>query len=179
MTVAEFEDWCALPAQQGQSWELWAGGVQAKMPTQQHGALQARLIVRLGAFIEAYQLGRLTAETRYQALDDSQVSLIPDVAFTRRARLLPIVQQGSASQWPDLVVEIKSPDESYASLREKAAYYLRQGVSVVWVLLPEKKSVEVYQGGREPVVLTAEESLDGGEVLPNFRLSLADLFALP
>ena len=44
---------------------------------------------------------------------------------------------------PDLAVEIASPSNTVAELREKATIYLRGGTELVWILYPDRKSAEV------------------------------------
>ena len=44
---------------------------------------------------------------------------------------------------PDLAVEIISPNDSMKQVRRKAAIYLRHGTQLVWIVMPDKKGVEV------------------------------------
>ena len=44
---------------------------------------------------------------------------------------------------PDLAVEIKSPSNTLTELRGKAAIYLRRETQLVWIVIPERKAVEV------------------------------------
>jgi Uma2 family endonuclease len=50
---------------------------------------------------------------------------------------------------PLLAVEVAGQDEDERVLREKAAWYLGQGVSVVWLVIPESRSVLVLGKGGE------------------------------
>ena len=77
---------------------------------------------------------------------------------------------------PDIAVEIKSPTDTIAEMREKAAYYRQKGSRLVWLIYPEKRLVEVYQENADIEILTLEDSLDGKAVLPNFSLPIQKLF---
>ena len=48
---------------------------------------------------------------------------------------------------------------------------------LVWVVDPRAETVTVLALGQAPLVLTATDTLDGGEVLPEFRVEVAELFA--
>lgn len=72
---------------------------------------------------------------------------------------------------PLLVVEIRSDTQSREAQRRKARAYIRHGVKMVVLVLPGE-SVEVYRPGRETLVLSADDTLDGDDVLRGFKLAL-------
>jgi Uma2 family endonuclease len=49
-------------------------------------------------------------------------------------------------------------------------------VPLVWVLRTRRKTISVHRSGREVIVLGIGDVLDGEDVLPGFRLPLAELF---
>jgi Uma2 family endonuclease len=77
---------------------------------------------------------------------------------------------------PDLAVEVVSPADSANDVHEKVLQYLDVGVRLVWVVHPIRRTVTVYTGDRNARVLDENDSLDGGEVLPGFTLSVAEIF---
>ncbi len=78
---------------------------------------------------------------------------------------------------PDLAIEVKSPDDSYKGMREKADYYLANGSQMVWLVMTEKQQVEVHRpGGFEVVAI--DGALDGGDVLPGLMIPLREVFPL-
>jgi Uma2 family endonuclease len=79
--------------------------------------------------------------------------------------------------YPDLAVEVLSPDEGPAAVQDKVAEYLAAGVPLVWVCDPAREAVAVHRPGRPPRVLGPEDVLTGEDVLPGFRLPLAGLWA--
>jgi Uma2 family endonuclease len=80
---------------------------------------------------------------------------------------------------PDLAVEVLSPDEGPAAVREKVAEYLAAGVALVWVVdtAPDRETVTVHRPGQPARVLGRGDLLTGEDVLPGFRLPLAELWA--
>jgi Uma2 family endonuclease len=60
-------------------------------------------------------------------------------------------------------------------LRVKVANYLAAG-TLVWIVRPETKIVEVYAPGQPMRKVGVDGSLDGGDVLPGFSLPVRDIF---
>lgn len=54
--------------------------------------------------------------------------------------------------------------------------YLASGTRLVWVVDPATRSVAVYRSRDDIRLLTEGDVLEGGDVLPGFRLSIAELF---
>jgi Uma2 family endonuclease len=77
---------------------------------------------------------------------------------------------------PDLAVEVISPTDLVYELMQKIAEYFQAGVRLVWVVFPPQRLVYVYESLTQVRVLTQTDELDGGAVLPGFRLPLANLF---
>lgn len=72
---------------------------------------------------------------------------------------------------PDLVVEIVSPTDSYGEVDDKVARYLEDGVRLIWVINPRTRTIHVYTPGSERFErLTADDILDGGEVVRGFSV---------
>jgi hypothetical protein len=47
----------------------------------------------------------------------------------------------------------------------------------MWIVDPRQRMVTVHTSPRDSHVLSEHDELDGGEVLPDFRLELCRLFA--
>ena len=54
--------------------------------------------------------------------------------------------------------------------------WLAAGCRAVWVVDPTSQTVSVYRGSRETALLTIADELTGDEILPGFRLSVAEVF---
>ena len=74
------------------------------------------------------------------------------------------------------MAEAISPHDLIEELIEKIDEYFRAGVQIVWVIFPKQKRIEVYESPTSIRVLSENEILDGGKVLPQFRLAVKDLF---
>ncbi len=70
-----------------------------------------------------------------------------------------------------------SPTDTAKDLREKVELYLRYGTSLVWVVYPDSRLVDVHRSGHPAVSFDIDGELDGGDVLPGFKLPVKDIFA--
>ncbi len=54
--------------------------------------------------------------------------------------------------------------------------YFTSGTRLAWIVDPKTKTVRVHTSPTASTRLEGDATLDGGDVLPGFRLPLADLF---
>jgi Uma2 family endonuclease len=176
-TVEEFEEFISRPENRDRLFELANGEIVEKVPTEEHGIITALIVAALVPFVQARKLGRVAVETRHKIPEDAHNARLPDIAFTSAERLLPVVRQGAVPQMRDLVIEIKSPDDSRIEMRDKAAYYLKNGARLVWLVFPDKQEIEVHTA-ESVQTIGADSTLDGSSVLPGFTLAVRDIFAI-
>lgn len=103
----------------------------------------------------------------------------PDVAFVSTVRwpldrALP--RTGDWEVVPDLAIEVISPNDVFKDVLAKVREYFHYGVQVVWVIAPEEQQVYVYDTPTHVRILTGQDALTGGEVVPGFRMPLGHLF---
>lgn len=72
-------------------------------------------------------------------------------------------------------LKVLSPSDRPRDIMEKGQGYLDAGTRLVWVIDPEARAVAAFRPNGPPTFLTEDDSLDGGDVLPGFTLSLQDL----
>lgn len=147
-----------------------------------HGQLAALIAYHLHAFLrDRPALGVVVgAETGFRLAQDPDTVLGPDAAVVRRDRLPPAAERGRFLDLaPDLVVEIVSPGDRWTTVSDKVEAYLTVGVRLVWVFEPLRRAVRVYtlDGAQRRVRADRGDELEGADVLPGFRLSVAELFA--
>ena len=83
---------------------------------------------------------------------------------------------GYAEVVPDLVVEVVSPNNSLREINDKALMWLSYGVSLVWAVNPDTRSVDVYRAGRVTSTLSESDTLDGLDALPGFTCAVSEVF---
>jgi Uma2 family endonuclease len=175
-TVDEFEEFIYRPENADRLFELIDGEIVEKMPTERHGIAVRNFLFALHGFVKPRGLGRVVAEVRYRVPDDEHNARVPDVSFTSKDRLLPVVEEGAVPLIPDLCVEVQSPNDSPRTMRDKAAYYLANGARLVWLVYPKKRMVEVLYPNGEFDIFSEGETLSGGEVVPGFTMAVQDVF---
>ena len=141
------------------------------------GAIGGRLMIRLGA-AEQGRLGEFfTSDTGFVVARNPDTLLMPDVSFVRADRLRPDdTWDGFVPFAPDLAVEVESPSNQEGEILEKTALYLSGGTQLAWLIRPRYKTITVFRPGAPEQVLNEDDTLDAGDLIPNFRLELADLF---
>lgn len=174
VTTEEFEIFLQQPENQERLFELIHGEIVEKMPTEEHGIIVINIGTAIRIFLKQTQIGRVGAEVRYRLPNDRFNARMPDLSFNRGQR--PVVREGSVSQMPELAVEIQSPSDSIKKMRAKAHYYLANGCRMVWLVFPAKRYLEVYQPDSEMEVILGNDLLTGGDLLPGFAMSVADVF---
>jgi Uma2 family endonuclease len=104
---------------------------------------------------------------------------IPSFSFTPWERFpneeLP--DEEIASTVPALVAEVPNATNTVAELERKMREYFAAGCQLAWVIAPAAKTAKVYTSAKKFKELDETGTLDGGKVLPGFKLKLADLFA--
>jgi Uma2 family endonuclease len=175
-TLNEFEAYIALRENAERRFELVNGRIVEKVPTEEPAVLAALLTGELYIYLKAHPIARLAVEPRHRMPDDDHNARLPDIAVTLNTRALPLVTQGAVPQMPDLCIEIQSSGDTPLEMREKALYYLTNGARLTWLFFPRKRQIEVHTP--EAIhTLNMEDTLDGGDVLPGFMLSVKAIFA--
>jgi Uma2 family endonuclease len=131
----------------------------------------------LGNYADANRLGDVGPEAGFLLERDPDTVLAPDISFVAAGREWPDDALGWPEMAPDLAVEVLSPSNTRREIALKVEIYLRAGVRLVWVADAEARTVVVHAAGRPPRTLGVGDALDGEDVLPGYRLPLADLFA--
>jgi Uma2 family endonuclease len=159
-------------------WELIDGELVPVSPASLRSAAATQRIGRfIGSYVEDHDLGLVTsAEGGFVIFPDRQTLLAPDVGFIRKHRVPPEEEHDRFPRLaPDLAVEVLSPSARMASALGKVSMYLEAGVELVWLVDPVKRTVIVFAGEENPVMLGEDDILEGGNVLPGFSIRVADL----
>ncbi len=159
--------------------ELVHGNVKVTPPAgEEHGVLAAEIIIRLGSHVRSRGLGRVyAAETGFRIGSNPDTVLAPDAAFVRQERIDRVgVGKGYRLGAPDLVVEVMSPSDSQPGMDAKVNSWLSAGCRMAVVVNPARRGAIVYRPDSEILLLSENDVLDGGDVVPGWRLPLRELF---
>lgn len=174
-------DLAALPENPGDRYELVEGRLVKMPPTYGvHGRRTSDLQFALESYVRQHQLGVLTAaETGFNLTrpgERRETVLAPDIAFVRAERAPQVEVDDFPHLAPDLAVEVASPSDSRRRMAEKARRWLDRGARLVWVVWPRRREVDVWEPDRPDArTLTATDTLDGGAVIPGFRILVAEV----
>ena len=144
------------------------------------GRLANRLAYRLNACAIPNNLGEANVENLFHLALPVDRNRRPDVAFVSRDRWQtgqPLTATQNA--WdvvPNIIAEAISPSDFNEEVLEKIDENFRAGVQLVWVIYPRQRQVYVYDSPTSICVLTENDTLDGGKVLPQFQLPLKQMF---
>jgi Uma2 family endonuclease len=148
-----------------------------------HGGIALWLGHKVFEHVDANGLGMVTAaETGfilYKNPNGKDTVRAPDVGFIAAARM-PDKLDELPDQYvpfaPDLAIEVISPNDEPKEVEQKIAEYLQYGTRLVWAVYSDEREVKEHAPGQEPRTLKVGDTLDGGDVLPGFRLAVKDIF---
>ena len=132
----------------------------------------------LGNFVVPRKLGVISgADGMFRLIPGTTRG--PDVAFTSAARLPGgrIPSEAYPPIAPDLVVEVFSPGNTKAEMSRKRIEYFHSGVKLVWIVDCDDRSVAVYTSPSTVTELKETQTIEGGEILPDFTAPVADFFS--
>jgi Uma2 family endonuclease len=141
------------------------------------GFVGGKLVQLLLEYVEPRGLGWVfgaQTDFRWPGLENPKR---PDVAFVA-ADHLEFPDLDAVPVAPDLAVEVVSKSDSAYEVAAKALEYLAAGTSLVWIINPATRIIEVYRTGDTvpSQVMQAQGELDGSSVLPDFKLKIATIF---
>jgi Uma2 family endonuclease len=145
-------------------------------PRGQHSALQAELIKRLDQSGLPRKVARAFPELRATFAGASRV---PDIAVYRWDRI-PRDESGRIANDffdpPDIAIEIVSPEQSVNALVRRCLWYVAHGVHVALLVDPADESVVGFRSDGRLSAWHAQDKIDLSEVLPDFELTVEELF---
>jgi Uma2 family endonuclease len=170
------EEFLALPEEKP-ALEYIDGEVAQKVsPEWDHSELQYVIPSRINAYAYPRKLGVALPELRTTY---SGESLVPDVAvFTweripRRRNARGAIEVTSP---PDVAIEIASPGQGRRALLDRCRRFVEHGSRLALLADPRRRTVTVVRAGARPAVLSGDDVLDLGEVIPGLTLVVGELF---
>jgi Uma2 family endonuclease len=164
----------------GYRYELVKGELLRMAPAgSEHGVTIMNIGIPLGQFVKTHALGVVFgAETGFKIYSDPDTVRAPDLALVSHARVpesgLP---KGYWPGAPDMAVEVISPGDTYTEVEDKVQEWLDAGTRMVVVANPRNRTLKVNRSRAEVILLMENEELDGGDVVPGFRVKVSELFS--
>jgi Uma2 family endonuclease len=175
LTVA---DYMKLP-DDGPRYELIEGELlMAPAPNRYHQTISFNLTLILGNYVRKNRLGKIYVAPFDVVFDEHNV-LQPDIIYFSRSRASALTTAG-ASGAPDLAIEIVSPGAEKRDRVLKRKIFARSGVEELWLILPEKRRIEIYRLAEDrdhPVEMVDEGGRFTSFLFPGLTIPAADVFA--
>ncbi|MDP3911373.1 MAG: Uma2 family endonuclease [Gemmatimonadales bacterium] len=139
-----------------------------------HGRIATRLYEVLATYAKRTGAGEaFAAEIGFKLASDPDTVRAPDVGFITVGRLPDANTLGFPALGPDLVVEVLSPGDRPGETLAKLGDWLEGGTRLIWVIDPEQRNARVYRHDGTHAVISADQPLEGEEVLPGFTCVLS------
>ncbi len=175
MTADEY----LLLSDSGVPTELVCGKVvEMNRPYTAHGYFMVSISALLREFVVEQDLGRIVggdAGVVTHRFPDTVRG--PDIAYYSYERVPrgPIPMEG---YWPvpELVIEIRSPEDRWKQIHHKIGEYLDAGVLSVVVVDPSVQTAHVFSADRPVEALNVDDELRLEDILPGFRVAVRKLF---
>jgi Uma2 family endonuclease len=146
------------------------------------GAYESMLGLEIGRLLKTWvkgrNLGTVLGADGLLLLSTGLIR-IPDVAFLSMEKFPGgrFPREAAVPLAPDIAVEVLSTSNTDKEMTEKLHDYFTAGTRLVWYVDARKREVHVFTSPDTSRLVTEDQMLDGGEVLPGFELSLKELFA--
>jgi Uma2 family endonuclease len=168
-----------MPAD-GYRYELIEGELRKMTPAgSEHGLLCNELAWRLTEHVRRHGLGQVFgAETGFRVGRNPDTVLAPDVSFIRHERVQVVgIPKEFFPEAPALIVEVVSPSDTAEEVDNKMRRWFTAGIELGWVIYPSGRTITVYCSLSDIRILSGDDTLDGGSIVPGFSCRVSDLFA--
>ncbi len=160
--------------------ELIEGRIHYYMPIGRPHSRIAMLIVSLLTFFNLkHDLGEVHGgEIGIYTRRNPDTVRAADGAFISHGRLQDADEDGFLTVAPELIVEVLSPSNTNDEMRQKLIEYFDIGTLIVWIVDPAHKEIAVYTAVNEIELLAVGDVLTCESVLPNFSVTVAEIFGV-
>ncbi len=173
------EELFAMPDDGYHRYELVRGELRTMAPPgAYHGKSASRVGIHLAIHVNENDLGEVyIAEVGFLIGSNPDHVRAPDVAFVRREREDEVGEiHGYFPGPPDLAIEVISPNDIYREVDEKVQDWLEAGTRMVIVINPRRREVRLHTPQADAIVLMPGDTLDGGDVVPGWRIPVRTVF---
>ena len=171
VTLETFKQFVEQPENADRLFELVNGEIVEVMPGRtSNSQIHSILAAEVRPFCKAHGIPCYTtnADGAFNVLGQVYA---PDFAYK---------QTPMSNEYPDPIaplwaVKIISPTDKVGEIRKKREGY-RAAQILYWEVYPDEQSVDVYTPGQPMKTYGIDDTLGVGDLLPNFKLALRDLF---
>ena len=161
-------------------YELYHGVLKIMSPGGfRHGRHIFKFNYYLSIFGEDLGHGITSAPTGLILARDPDLLFEPDAVFIA-TKSLPetLSHEGWLETIPEIVIEVRSKNDTTPEVHAKAKHYLDAGVEVVWIANPFKQTIEVHRTNQAIATLSGMDLLTAENIIPGFAVPVEKLFAI-
>jgi Uma2 family endonuclease len=137
----------------------------------------ANIIGQLYAWWKTHGRGRTYDSNGGFFLPDGSM-LSPDASYVLPQKLKGLTKDdltGLPYLCPDFIIELLSVSDSLSKAQQKMERWIENGVALGWLIDPYKKTVHVYEPGREAATVSGK-TVQGSGPVEGFTLDLDELW---
>jgi Uma2 family endonuclease len=156
--------------------------VLLEAPDDRHGNIVMNLSRQLAIWFRnrgRTQSGYAVHELGLHVRKNPDTVYVPAISYFDNGPLFSQTDLPIATQIPRLVVDVASSNDRRREMQFRTAAFINLGIDVVWVIDPFKKEIQVLRRSLHTLALGARQTLDGGQLLPDFQIPVSDVFAEP
>jgi Uma2 family endonuclease len=139
------------------------------MPSEVHGYIQGRLIARLYAYEDQYNI------LSELSLDLNNWGSVPDIAIYPKRKMNFREDRIEVTTPPLCAIEILSPSQSLQELVNKASNYFQHGVKSCWLVIPSLENIYVFSSPESYSIFRSNQILS--DTALGIELELAKIFS--
>ena len=177
LTVADLE---ALPS------DLPSGPVRYELdngrlvimppPGDIHGASQSNFAAELKIQGERKGLGKARTEVAVILRRNPDRVVGPDDVFITNASLpIKLSPEGYLETIPELIVEVRSKNDTDKEVQSKVDEYIQAGVKVVLEADPKAQTITIHRPKQAPQVLGPDDFLTVEDIIPGFSVKVREV----
>jgi Uma2 family endonuclease len=99
----------------------------------------------------------------------------PDIAYFTKEQVKNT--KNDIEEIPEFVIEVISGNDNINKVEEKIIEYFKAGVKIVWLIMPESRTVHVYTSKKNVTICYDNDICSAKPVLEDFEISVNDIFA--
>lgn len=114
--------------------------------------------------------------TQPESMTSNTQLRVPDMAYYT-ARQIAEAAKGGIPTIPEFIIEFISDNDPHPRVLAKLEEYFNAGARVIWLIVPQLKSVYVYTSSVDVMICKGERVCSAEPVIPGFKISAGALFA--
>ncbi|QDT29766.1 Uma2 family endonuclease [Gimesia panareensis] len=179
-TVEQFLDARMELPDAGRWTELAQGQIiNLDAPDIEHGTIVLNISKSLSRYLHKRDDGAAYFELGLVVKRDPDTVRFPAVCIFKTGSRFDELDKVITERRPDAIIEIASTNPRRRQMQEHVDEYVNWGVSLIWVIDPTEMEVLEYRPATGSEVIDINGKMTGGDSLPEFEMSVRDLFAEP